>query len=252
MNGMQDLSEDINYTRILKSSGSNSPSLNHVEWSGLNALSSIGTISDFEISSITNGFSYFAAGKASDPLPVELLSFSGGCAEGVVSLNWQTASEHNSAYFSISRSDDGYTWNEITQIASAGFSNELLHYSYHDYPHSSVNYYRLSQIDFDGTTEVFDNDILAVDCNSFSDDLFYTAPCPSNNGVFQLFYTSDAQQDMVFKIVSSQGRLVQSDFVQSQMGINVWKFKEFLAPGVYYISIYSGENLINTTKHIIQ
>ena len=252
MNGMQDLSEDINYTRILKSSGSNSPSLNHVEWSGLNAISSIGTISDFEISSITNGFSYFAAGTASDPLPVELLSFSGGCAEGVVSLNWQTASEHNSAYFSISRSSDGYTWNEITQIASAGFSNELLHYSYHDYPHSSVNYYRLSQIDFDGTTEVFDNDILAVDCNSFSDDLFYTAPCPSNNGVFQLFYTSDAQQDMVFKIVSSQGRLVQSDFVQSQIGINVWKLKELLAPGVYYISGYSGENLINTTKHIIQ
>ena len=252
MNGMQDLSEDINYTRILKSSGSNSPSLNHVEWSGLNAISSIGTISDFEISSITNGFSYFAAGKASDPLPVELLSFSGGCTEGIVSLNWQTASEHNSDYFSISRSDDGYTWNEITQIASAGFSNELLHYSYHDYPHSSVNYYRLSQIDFDGTTEVFDNDILAVDCNSFSDDLFYTAPCPSNNGVFQLFYTSDAQQDMVFKIVSSQGRLVQSDFVQSQMGINVWKFKELLAPGVYYISGYSGENLINTIKHIIQ
>lgn len=180
------------------------------------------------------------------------MSFSGGCSEGVVSLNWQTASEQNSAYFSISASEDGYNWNEIAQIGAAGFSNELINYSHQDYPHSPLNYYRLTQIDFDGTAEIFDNDIIAVDCNSFSDDLFYTAPCPSHNGVFQLFYTSDTQQDMVFKIVSSQGRLVKSDFVQSQIGINVWKFKELLAPGVYYISSYSGENLINTTKHIIQ
>lgn len=251
MNGMQDLS-DINFTRILKSSGSNSASLNHVIWSGLSAISTIGTISDFEITSITNGFSYFAAGKGSEPLPVELLSFSGDCSEGVVSLNWQTASEHNSDYFSISRSDDGNIWNEITQIGSAGFSNELLQYSCNDYPHSAMNYYRLSQIDFDGTTEVFDNDIIAVDCNSLTNDLFYTAPCPSNGGLFQLFYTMDAQQDMVFKIVSSQGRLVKSAFVQSQIGMNVWTFKEALAPGVYYISCYRGENLINTIKHIIQ
>ena len=251
MNGMQDLS-DINFTRILKSSGSNSASLNHVIWSGLSTISTIGTISDFEITSITNGFSYFGAGKGSEPLPVELLSFSGECSEGVVSLNWQTASEQNSDYFSISRSDDGNIWNEITQIGSAGFSNELLQYSCNDYPHSAMNYYRLSQIDFDGTTEVFDNDIIAVDCNSLTNDLFYTAPCPSNGGLFQLFYTMDAQQDMVFKIVSSQGRLVKSAFVQSQIGMNVWTFKEALAPGVYYISCYRGENLINTIKHIIQ
>ena len=251
MNGITDIS-DINYTRILKSSGSNTASLNHIEWSGLNAVSSVGSISDFEITSITNGFSYFAAGKGSDPLPVELLSFSGGCSEGVVSLNWQTASEQNSAYFSISRSEDGYNWNEITQIGSAGFSNELINYSHQDYPHSLLNYYRLAQIDFDGTAETFDNDIIAVDCNSMLNDLFYTAPCPSNGSSFQLFYTNDVKQDLLFNIVSSQGRLVKSTLIQSQTGMNIWKLKEALAPGVYYISCYSGGNLINRIKHVIQ
>lgn len=251
MNGMSDLS-DINYTRILKSSGSNIPSLNHIEWSVLNATSSLGTISDFEITSITNGFSYFAAGKGSNPLPVELLSFSGGCSEGVVSLNWQTASEQNSAYFSISRSEDGYNWNELAQIGAAGFSNELINYSHQDYPHSPLNYYRLTQIDFDGTAEIFDNDIIPVDCNSMLNDLFYTAPCPSNGGSFQLFYMNDIKQDLLFNVVSSQGSLVNSTLIKSQIGMNVWTLEEVLAPGVYYISCYSGENLINRVKHIIK
>ena len=231
---------------------SNIPSLNHVEWSGLNAISSIGTISDFEITSITNGFSYFAAGKGSDPLPVELLSFSGGCSGGIVSLNWQTASEHNSAYFSLSRSEDGYNWSEIAQITSAGFSSELLNYSYEDHPYSAMNYYCLTQIDFDGATEIFDNHIIAVDCESLIDDLFYTAPCPSNGGSFQLFYTNDIQQDLLFNVVSSQGSLVNSTLIKSEIGMNVWTHKEVLAPGVYYISCYSGENLINRVKHIIK
>ena len=65
------------------------------------------TISDFQITSITNGFSYFGAGKGSEPLPVELLSFSGECSEGVVSLNWQTASEQNSDYFFLATSSSG-------------------------------------------------------------------------------------------------------------------------------------------------
>lgn len=252
MNGLPDIS-DINYTRILKSSGSNTASLNHIQWSGLSAVSSTGSISDFEITSITNGFSYFAAGIGSEPLPVELLSFSGGCSEGLVSLDWQTASENNSAYFSISRSEDGFTWNEIEQVESAGFSNEILHYSYQDYPHSALNYYRLIQIDIDGTTEVFDNDIIAVDCNTLSDDLFYTSPCPSNGGSFQLFYTNNVEQDLLFKVVSSQGKLVKSTLMQSQIGMNVWNVKEVLAPGVYYISCFSaGDNLIKRVKHIIK
>ena len=109
----------------------------------------------------------------------------------------------------------------------------------YDYAHWMKQGHTLDGIDAykhlafaNGTTEVFDNDIIAVDCNSLTNDLFYTAPCPSNGGLFQLFYTMDAQQDMVFKIVSSQGRLVKSAFVQSQIGMNVWTFKDALAPGV--------------------
>ena len=115
-----------------------------------------------------------------------------------------------------------------------------------------MNYYRLTQIDFDGATEIFDNHIIAVDCESLIDDLFYTAPCPSNGGSFQLFYTNDIQQDLLFNVVSSQGSLVNSTLIKSQIGMNVWTLKEVLAPGVYYISCYSGENLINRVKHIIK
>ncbi len=251
MNGMSDLS-DVNYTRILKSSGSNIPSLNHVEWSGLNSISSIGTISDFEITSITNGFSYFAVGKGSQPLPVELSSFSGNCSDGVVSLHWQTGSEHNSDYFNLLRSTDGYNWIEVAQIDAAGYSNEPIHYSYEDYPHTEMTYYRLKQMDFDGNLEVFDHHTVTVDCNALIQDLFYSAPCPSNGGVFQLFYKSPIKHDLSFEILSSQGRMVKSAFFQSQIGMNVWTIEKDLEPGVYYINCIGGENIKNTIKHIVK
>ena len=251
MNGTSGI-DNITNTRILKSSGSNTAALNHVEWSLLNPISSNGAVNDFEITTITNGFSYFAVGEGQESLPIELLSFSGDCAEGVVSLHWQTASEHNSDYFAISKSQDGYNWNELAQIPSAGFSNEILQYNYQDYPHSSINYYRLAQVDFDGKTEIFDHDIIAVDCNTIVDDLFYTAPCPSDGGSFSLIYTNDIAQDLLFEVVSSQGRLVTSTSIQSQKGINIWKPQEFLAPGVYYIICYNNGTLINRVKHIVR
>ena len=37
-------------------------------------------------------------------LPVELLSFDGSCNDNVITLNWKTASEHNSQYFEIKKS----------------------------------------------------------------------------------------------------------------------------------------------------
>ena len=81
---------------------------------------------------------------------VALVSFSGDCVSGEVLLNWQTASEYNSAYFIVERSVDGEIWNEIAQLSSAGFSNVLIPYSLVDYPHNSLNYYRLTQVDLDG------------------------------------------------------------------------------------------------------
>ncbi|GAC1597718.1 MAG: hypothetical protein NVS3B25_23010 [Hymenobacter sp.] len=89
------------------------------------------------------------------PLPVVLTSFSATARELDAVLNWSTASEHNSAWFAIERSADGQNFIEISRKAAAGNSTSLRSYSATDLAagrKAAAFYYRLHQIDADGTS----------------------------------------------------------------------------------------------------
>jgi len=90
------------------------------------------------------------------PLPIELLDF---YSENNLNSNiiyWTTASENNSDYFILERSDNGYDWSEISRISASGNSNNLIQYMYVDDSfEGNWNYYRLKQYDLDGIWEMF-------------------------------------------------------------------------------------------------
>lgn len=87
------------------------------------------------------------------PLPVELLSFTAEPAEEVVRLRWSTATEQDNDHFALDRSADGETFIEVLRVPGAGNSQHELVYSAADeQPLSGVSYYRLRQVDTDGTT----------------------------------------------------------------------------------------------------
>ncbi|MFN7119021.1 MAG: T9SS type A sorting domain-containing protein, partial [Saprospiraceae bacterium] len=61
------------------------------------------------------------------------------------------ATEKNNAYFSVQRSADGITWQEINQVEGAIHSTAIKDYTDWDYaPFQGINYYRLKQYDIDG------------------------------------------------------------------------------------------------------
>jgi hypothetical protein len=90
-------------------------------------------------------------------LPIELLSFTGKNIKNLNYIEWQTASEINNDYFILERSSDGENWIEIDKQNGAGNSTSLLTYTYNDsfYTRGSYNFYRLTQVDFDGSRETF-------------------------------------------------------------------------------------------------
>jgi hypothetical protein len=95
-------------------------------------------------------------------LPITLISFTGDNDKGNVRLNWQTASEINNDYFIIDKSTDGIHWNEFRRVSGAGNSTSILTYEEYDIlPNPGVNYYRLTQVDFNGESETFN--VVAVD-----------------------------------------------------------------------------------------
>jgi hypothetical protein len=97
-------------------------------------------------------------------LPVELTSFTGHQRDRNNLIEWQTASENNNDYFTLERSNDGGHWVNVADVNGAGTSTLLLNYDYQDYLflQNSINYYRLSQTDFDGTKKYTGN-IVSID-----------------------------------------------------------------------------------------
>ncbi len=106
---------------------------------------------------------------AGSPLPISLVSFTGTALEEHLSvlLKWITASEKNNDYFTLWKSVNGYEWDIINIQHSTGNSHQILEYIYLDRdPAVGINYYNLSQTDFDGETEFFG--IISVDMNNIS------------------------------------------------------------------------------------
>ena len=86
------------------------------------------------------------------PLPVELTRFAASAANGRVTLSWATASEKNSAYFAIERSANGREFVSIAEVKSQGNSSTPTDYRATDEkPLPGQSYYRLRQVDADGT-----------------------------------------------------------------------------------------------------
>ena len=95
------------------------------------------------------------AGSCGDiTLPVELIDFNATENDGVVSLNWSTASELNNHGFYVERSLDGYSFDQVAFINGNGSTNDRNNYSYSESIPNPNIYYRLKQEDFDGTTEI--------------------------------------------------------------------------------------------------
>ena len=110
------------------------------------------------VTTIIPGFSFFALGSTDagdNPLPIELVFFDAEALENAVRLFWQTASEEDNEFFVVERSIDGQNFEEIIRIPGAGTIFEPQNYEVFDErPLIGLSFYRLRQIDFDGTTTV--------------------------------------------------------------------------------------------------
>lgn len=86
-------------------------------------------------------------------LPIELLDFKAVPNDKTVMLQWRTASEFNNDYMAVERSADGRTFEEIGRRSGVLESQVIREYELEDVrPLKGINYYRLRQVDVDGTT----------------------------------------------------------------------------------------------------
>lgn len=135
-------------------------------------------------------------------LPVELISFLAENSNNSVSLNWSTASELNNKCFVIESSRNAYDFKEIGKVYGQGNSNTVVKYSFIDYnPENDITYYRLKQIDFNGTFEY--SNVISIKTNNEINYKVYPNPTANN-------LTIEGVNKSLIKIYNSSGADVTS------------------------------------------
>ena len=257
MNNISDAT-DYTKTRIIKSAGSNTASQHHLSWAALTGQSVSGyngaapSNSNFAVTATSTGFSLFGAGSDDgDPLPVELVSFTGNCADGVVDVTWTTASEYNSSHFELENSRDGITWDVVYTKDAAGQSTELTEYTYNDvHANGGDNYYRLTQVDIDGTSKTYD--VINVSCSQTTSGYFSIFPNPSSGSFQVILNNAEIIGDARMNVVDTKGNIVLSKPLDVKSGINMYIVNEDFAPGIYYVSVENGDKVTVVLKHSVK
>ncbi len=181
----------------------------------------------------------FASKRPDFQLPVELTRFETNCNDKnqTIDLVWETASEANNDYFTLERSIDGYNFTLIAKIPGNGTSNETHTYSFIDHdPLDGINYYKLSQTDFDGTTETFN--IQAETCSSDKDRPSVEAYPSIVDDNISLIFEMWLESEITVELIDPLGKTVQNWQLEIP-NANVHKILDLpvLASGMYLLRI---------------
>lgn len=192
-----------------------------------------------------------------NPLPVELISFTAISKGNEVSLNWTTVSETNNKGFEVERKES--EWKRIGFVQGSGTTTERKYYSFIDDNLSSgVYYYRLKQIDYDGSFN-YSNEV-EVDVSAVAEfALEQNYPNPFNPTTIIQYSLSD-MQFVSLKVYDILGREVAT-LVNEEKPAGRYEV-EFdgsgLTSGVYFYrlsagnpSTSSGRSFIETRKLIL-
>lgn len=204
-----------------------------------------------------NGLYYIGTNVTSNPLPVELTSFSARMRKDVVNLNWTTATELNNFGFEIYRSNTGSrtdddAWTLVGFVNGHGTSLSPKQYSFDDVVGATSGsiFYRLKQIDRDGTAEY--SKVVSVNPGRTSFALSQNYPNPFS-GATAINYSLESDEQVTLQVYDIMGNLVSTIVEEPQTAGNyVATFDPGslnLKPGNYILRLTAG-NFVENRKMV--
>jgi len=179
----------------------------------------------------------------SNPLPVELLSFAAERRGEAARLNWRTASEKNNDYFGVEVSVDGRSYREFARVAGRGNSTTPQDYELYDPAlmtyRTDLVYYRLRQVDTDGTVTYSPVATVQVPFAGFAAS---AAPNPLNNDGTRIRISTGAAGPAELAVYDGVGRLMMGRRTELKIGTNEVDLTDAgqLASGVYFLKVSQG------------
>jgi hypothetical protein len=191
------------------------------------------------------GFSGFAVGDPGNPpmvvLPMDLMTFDAKRVEKDVQLNWITQNEVDVDYYTLEKSSDGAQFEAINQQQATGNgrSNDNS-YNYLDTrPYVGVNYYRLGQVDVDGTQTY--SRIVAINFEEKTQPVITLAPNPAHNDL-TVDYTTSEEGMVSIEVYDVIGQLMSSstNLPVEKGGNNILLNIREYPNGVYILRVKQG------------
>lgn len=191
-------------------------------------------------------------GCCNTALAAELVVFDGEqLSTNVNRIYWTTETETNLDKFIVERSEDGINFSDLHELKAVGNSSVQNHYSIIDAnPFERVTYYRLRQIDFDGSIK-YSNAIAIVNSNWTGFAVLNLFPNPSDGLVNAEVYSS-GEQNFVVQIRDISGRFIRNEKHVLNNSTNIISFDiSDLEDGIYLFDFINPEsNQVTTLKHI--
>ncbi len=231
------------YARPTLGSGTFSPLPTSLSGNTLSATIPLPTIeTDFTIE--------LAFGSTTEVLPVELTSFVGTAKGNSVELVWKTASEQNNDRFEVERSRDNITFTKIGFVRGSGTTTEAKTYRFVDEQVSGNIYYRLKQVDFDGTFAYSPVvEVRVAPPAEFALEQNYPNPFNPTTAIrYQLPVNSDVKLEVYDVLGKKVATLVNE---RQEAGIYTYTLNaSTLSSGVYFYRLQAG-NFVQTKKMML-
>lgn len=193
------------------------------------------------------------------PLPLELISFHAQqSAKQEVTIAWETASENNTSYFEILRSSNGKDYTSLGKIPAAGFSNHNISYTYIDKKPllNKTTFYRLKQVDIDGTFVY--SSIHALEVLDFTKNEMSILPNPiqQNEYIFVDFLATKDYPKAKIEIFDTMGRKLNLKEVLPNgltEGFNkIIVDTANLPTGIYFLNVHDGQKVLANQTVIVK
>lgn len=176
------------------------------------------------------------------PLPVTLLSYTAKCHLGQVALDWSTASEMNSDHFRVERSLDGDKYAPMGSLEAAGNSTRTIDYRLYDTQPSLLAYYRLVQVDSDGTET--DLGVRVAGCDEGGGTEIVSAW--DDGAAMNVVVRSHMDQEYFLRLLDAAGKEMYGTPVELFRGLNTIRIpKNGMAQGVYIIRLDGNQNTLS-------
>jgi hypothetical protein len=186
--------------------------------------------------------------KMADPvvLPVELTKFIGKCQDNKVALSWQTASEKNSLNFELLYSTSPQSgWKALATLPAKGNGSVLSDYNYLFENPTRLTYYRLRQVDKDGSFHY--SPTIAVECAG-KEHYLKVYPNPTTDDLN--IETDINDGDLTIDICNAVGQSVlKKQYSSGFYPINI--ALTGLSSGVYFVKVSAGNSGVIGVKQVI-